>query len=773
MKKILFSFLVIAISAYSLLAQVNRAIVLVEIATGTGCQYCPGSAMGLDDLYTNGDPVAGIEYHSYNSGDPFNTPEAAARNSYYGVTGYPTAQFDGEWAQYVGGSNTQTMYPSYLPLVTARMAIQSEFTVEIYGDNTGNNYNITVRVNKVSTYSGSNLKVRFALTETDIPYNWYGMTTIDYTERIMVPDENGTAVSFTSGNEVDVNLSFVFNSTWVDSNCELIAWIQDDANKYVLHSESVMLLNLQPDVATANFSASTNTVCEGGSVQFTDLSGGAITSWDWTFEGGTPPTSTDQNPSVIYNTQGNYDVTLEVSDGTTTSTLLNENMIDAIVEPIQPDTPVGEIDACNSGTYLYTTQPVPFTDTYVWEVIPADAGTFSGSGTEITFEADGSWTGAYTVSVRADNSCGIGTWSAPLNCTLNYTPLVFELSDGGGICEGSPGLELTQDGSETGIDYDVYLDGVYTGNSVSGTGNPLSFGFQTDPGIYTVFGSAAVCETLMMGTPWIYYIETPAQPSPPDGSSEVCNNSTSNYTVSLVDYADTIYWALSPIDAGLVIGGYFEADIEWDQNFVGLAYLSAQGANECGVGPVSDEIEITVSQTPNPVVSGLALVCNDEQADYSVEENAGSTYVWEVVGGDIVGGSGTSEISVMWGVPGVGSVLVTETSVDNCDGLSDLFEVTIDDCIGINESIINKNVLLYPNPASTNIEIEFNEKAGQSYKIVVYNSIGKVMTETSGITFGKMQNVKIDVSKYQSGIYIVNLMTESGLNISNTFEKTK
>lgn len=52
-------------------------------------------------------------------------------------------------------------------------------------------------------------------------------------------------------------------------------------------------------------------------VTFKDLSTGGPTSWKWTFgDGGT---STSRNPSRTYNSPGTYDVTLEVSDGTTTN----------------------------------------------------------------------------------------------------------------------------------------------------------------------------------------------------------------------------------------------------------------------------------------------------------------------------------------------------------------------------------------------------------------------------------------------------------------------
>lgn len=61
-------------------------------------------------------------------------------------------------------------------------------------------------------------------------------------------------------------------------------------------------------------------ISEGESVHFRDLSIGNVTSWNWTFEGGTPATSTEQNPVVTYNRSGSYAVTLTVGDGTTTAT---------------------------------------------------------------------------------------------------------------------------------------------------------------------------------------------------------------------------------------------------------------------------------------------------------------------------------------------------------------------------------------------------------------------------------------------------------------------
>lgn len=59
----------------------------------------------------------------------------------------------------------------------------------------------------------------------------------------------------------------------------------------------------------------TNTVCQGNSLTFTDLSwNGTPTSWSWTFNGGTPATSNAASPVIQYNTPGVYDVALTVTN---------------------------------------------------------------------------------------------------------------------------------------------------------------------------------------------------------------------------------------------------------------------------------------------------------------------------------------------------------------------------------------------------------------------------------------------------------------------------
>jgi PKD repeat protein len=83
----------------------------------------------------------------------------------------------------------------------------------------------------------------------------------------------------------------------------------------------------------AQFSADITTVCSGSQIQYTDESYNAVSGWNWTFEGGTPATSTVQNPLITYNTPGIYQVTLSATDGSVTDDEVKTSFIRILPTP--------------------------------------------------------------------------------------------------------------------------------------------------------------------------------------------------------------------------------------------------------------------------------------------------------------------------------------------------------------------------------------------------------------------------------------------------------
>ncbi|MCB9236184.1 MAG: PKD domain-containing protein [Bacteroidia bacterium] len=67
-------------------------------------------------------------------------------------------------------------------------------------------------------------------------------------------------------------------------------------------------------VPTADFQADLVSACLDATINFSDLSTGLPTSWEWSFPGGTPSTSTNQNPTITYAEAGLFPVTLKVTN---------------------------------------------------------------------------------------------------------------------------------------------------------------------------------------------------------------------------------------------------------------------------------------------------------------------------------------------------------------------------------------------------------------------------------------------------------------------------
>ena len=85
----------------------------------------------------------------------------------------------------------------------------------------------------------------------------------------------------------------------------------------------------------SSFQANDSIICSSECVKFSDKSSGA-TLWQWTFLGGTPSTSTNQNPQVCYLKSGIYDVTLIASNPSGSNSLTLKNYITVQSSPSIP-----------------------------------------------------------------------------------------------------------------------------------------------------------------------------------------------------------------------------------------------------------------------------------------------------------------------------------------------------------------------------------------------------------------------------------------------------
>jgi hypothetical protein len=78
------------------------------------------------------------------------------------------------------------------------------------------------------------------------------------------------------------------------------------------------------------------------------------------------------------------------------------------------------------------------------------------------------------------------------------------------------------------------------------------------------------------------------------------------------------------------------------------------------------------------------------------------------------------------------------------------------------KDIVRNNINLYPNPAGTMLNVEFNLPENASGTLSVTDLTGKIIYKTNlqpGTTMSR-----VDVSNYENGIYFVNLFSQNNLS---------
>ncbi|MCX6271953.1 MAG: gliding motility-associated C-terminal domain-containing protein [Bacteroidetes bacterium] len=119
---------------------------------------------------------------------------------------------------------------------------------------------------------------------------------------------------------------------------------------------------------------------------------------------------------------------------------------------------------------------------------PAD-GTYSGTGVSAaTFYPDTSGAGTFTVTYDFIDNFGCESKDSA-TITINPLPLVFSVVGGGITCAEGDGVVVALDSSQSGIEYQLFIDHQLSGPVATGTGDTLSFGHYSDAGFYTVNAS--------------------------------------------------------------------------------------------------------------------------------------------------------------------------------------------------------------------------------------------------------------------------------------------
>lgn len=747
---------------------IQRNVVVLEIGTGTWCQYCPGASVGADQLIAEGKNVAVIENHN---GDPYANTYSNGRNSYYAISGYPTGVFDGI-ASEVGGAACPSgnIYSTYLSTYNQRYAIPAPVAICMSGTNTGNNYNVNISVTKLNTLAGNNLKLHLVVTESHIIESWQGcMTELNFVNRLMVPDLNGTAVSFASNTTQEVSLNFQTDPSWDLAHCEIVAFLQDNTTKEIYNAIKSPISSIPATTFELNdFAANLTSGCAPLSIDFSTTQAPG-TTYTWSFPGGTPSTSTASNPTVVYNTVGVYDVTLTGTDGTCYDSKVKSAYITIHAAPAAPAIPSGESGLCeNPANQTYTIPAVAYADFYTWELTPAEAGVATPNGTSCSVDWSATWTGTAHLRAKADNACGTGNWSNAKEITINLIPVQCPAPTGPlTLCENAPTTQYSTLGVTPATGYNWELIPASAGTFYQGSS-------EVDINWADNFTGTATLRVLAINVSCVGAFSDPITITVSDnpaaqnvtGGGTFCGPSGGGVAVNLSSSeANTTYTLIKDgVPTSTVINGTGNAISFGNQTVAGTYTASASNTSGCSASMTGNSVVLVDPQAPekpsDPQGPAVIITSSTPTSEFVSSSVYASSYSWEISPAQAGTIEGNDESAVItWNQAYIGTSTIKVQGINTCGSSTYSNEATTTVNLGVGVPESNPSAFsIAPNPASNSFTIYSAKETICNLSIV--NNLGSVVQTRPNIKLGK--ETSIDISNLSSGIYSVVLRTTQG-----------
>lgn len=291
--------------------------------------------------------------------------------------------------------------------------------------------------------------IDFTNTSTGAPFtatNW----TFTGAATAVSTANNPTGICYNTAGTFDVSLT-VTNANGSDTETQT----------------AYITVNTCSTAPVAAFSANTTTICAGDQVSFSDASTNGPTSWSWSFPGGTPATSTAQNPTVTYSSPGTYSVTLTASNatGSDTETTSNYITVTACSVPVASFTPSSS--AICAGDCITFSNTSTNATIYGWVF---QGGTPATSTAQNPGSVCYATPGSYSVQLIVSN----GTDADTISSTITVTALPGVTASADTTIDIGNSVVISATGSGSGTYLWSPTSGLISPNSSSTSATPLS-----------------------------------------------------------------------------------------------------------------------------------------------------------------------------------------------------------------------------------------------------------------------------------------------------------
>ena len=285
-----------------------------------------------------------------------------------------------------------------------------------------------------------------------------------------------------------------------------------------------------------------------------------------------------------------------------------------------------------------------------------------------------------------------------------------------------------------------YRIGSHTGNNLSNAG-------------WTQLGSASLTSTTP--APGLTYYPIPVNITIPAGQTYAFCVTTNGGSVDYTNgtSAGSVYASNALFDVLEGSGGaYFNYSFS-PRLFNGMIHFGSNGCSDIRT-PVTFTVDTTTASAAFTGVEDLPANPGTVDFDASASVKADS-YSWDF--GD--GNSGTGMMTSHMYASG-GTFQVTLWVYDSVCNTVDSITYPVTSTIGIEESMLNSSLQVYPNPTAGNFSAEFTLEGIQQVRLRVMNSLGQIISERNVGKISGSYRAEFDLGDKPKGVYILQIQTD-------------
>ena len=391
----------------------------------------------------------------------------------------------------------------------------------------------------------------------------------------------------------------------------------------------------------------------------------------------------------------------------------------------------------------------------------------AGTGSPFSFglqTAGGNYT---VVSTNNTTGCTV-TMLSSATIVVNPLPIIYRVSGGGNYCSGGTGVHVGLAGSETGINYALYKNGIIFDGPLPGTTGPLDFGLETNAGTYKITGTNTTtgCVSKMSDSAIVVVdpLLTPYVSISPAVADSICVGELDTFTVTVANQgtAPVFQWSVNGVDTGGNTRSFIYTPSRGD---VVLVTMTSNANCLVPNHTALDEITVIADTNKIPVVDimvvpGIAITKGKTDTFKATVFNGGSApkYQWFINNKPVNGA--TKAVFYTDSLANQDSVSCLVTGSGKCSQVSFNGVQVLVSSTGVQNLNSHSEIIVNPNPNNGFFTVKgtLASTDDQEVTLELANMVGQVIYKEKVHTHGGVINHDVHVTNtVASGTYLLNV----------------